>query len=263
MSIHSPDTSGHITITAPGASALTQGPFTVAMLCRNLAFSSNFVWYAYQADNFSHANLYFDGDLWYAATLQIDSNLDVSDAFWRWLVVTKDTGTSTPRAHVGDYTSSGAMSWYHADFPGSPGNFSAINRFSIGDEFGNGFRGDAAVMTAFTSKLNDAAVEAAFVRSSADILALTPQFFVHWPAAIDLGDDFVDLAGGGIETIRTGSWSLSSDPPSYVFSLGRSGKPKTWGGSSWDAHPAKVWTGSSWVQHPMLGHDGTGFIASK
>lgn len=263
MSIHSPDLSGHITITTPGATALLQGPFTIGILCKNIAFASNFVWYLYQADNFSHGSLYFDGDLWYDSTLQIDSNLDTSDAFWRYLVVTKAGGSATPRAHVGAYVSSGAISWYHADFPSTRGNFSAVNRMSIGDEFGNGFRGDAAMITGFTSEMDDAEVQANFIRSSADILALTPQFFVHWPESIDLGDSFEDLAGGGIETIRTGTWSLSDDPDGYNFLLGRSGKPKTYSGTTWDAHPAKVWNGSAWVTHSMKGYTGTEFLASK
>jgi hypothetical protein len=232
------------------------------MLYRNQAFTANFMWYFYQADNFSHANFYFDGDMWYDF-MQIDSNADITDLFWHWLVITKAGGSAIPRGHIGFYAPSGVLTWYHADFPLSKPNFSAVTRVSLGDEFGNGFRGDGAVLTAFTSEFNDAAVEASFVRSSADILALTPQFFSHWPESLDIGDPFVDLAGGGIETIRTGTWSLTDDPDGYNFLLGRSGEPKVYDGSVWPAHPAKVWNGSSWVTHSMKGYTGTEFVASK
>jgi len=44
---------------------------------------------------------------------------------------------------------------------------------------------------------------------------------------------------------------------------GRSGKPKTWSGSSWNQHQAKVWNGSSWVNAQMTGYDGSEFVPSK
>lgn len=263
MSLHSPDVSQHLTITIPGATTLPQGGYTVAALCQNLAFTANFAWYIYQPDDFSKVNLYFDGDIW-MDFLTWDGNLDISSPIWRWLVVTKAPGTTTPRAHVATYLSSGAMSWIHADLNGTrPNALIAANRISIGDEFGNGLRGDIACLTGFTSEMNDAAVASTFVRSSADILAASPQFFVHWPEAAGISSPFADIAGGGVETIRTGTWSASADPPGFNFSLGRSGKPKTWNGSTWVQHDAKVWTGSSWVSHKMLGHNGTDFVVSK
>lgn len=44
---------------------------------------------------------------------------------------------------------------------------------------------------------------------------------------------------------------------------GRSGKPKTWNGSTWSPRQAKVWNGSSWQNAPMHGHNGTDWIAAK
>jgi hypothetical protein len=261
MSIHSPDLSGHITITAPGAASISTGPYTIAILYKNIASAGSYVWYAYDSSNFSHLSLYFDGDFWYNFQ-QWDSNFDISTATWRWLVATKPAGTASVRAHVATYTASGALSWTHNNVTSQP-NYSAINRFSIGDEFGNGCRGDLAAFAAFTSEFNDASVEAAFLRKSADILALTPQFFVHWPEAAGVGGAFNDIADGGSENIRTGTWTATADPTNFDFSLGRSGKPKVWDGSSWVQHPAKVWNGSAWAAHSMAGHNGTDFIVAK
>ena len=262
MSIHCPDVSGHITITSPGAASIPQGGYTIGVLYKNLAFSAAFLWNAYRSDNFSNINMYVDGDIW-VNFQAADSNVDLSSPTWRYYVVTKADNTATPRAHWADFTSSGALSWSHANFPGTQGDFAAMNRFSIGDEFGNGMRGDLANLVGFTSDNNDAGVEAIFGRTSSGILATTPQFFVHFPEAAGLGSSFVDLAGGGVETIRTGDWSATTDPAGYSFTLGRSGKPKTWNGSSWPQHSAKAWTGSAWVEHPMKGHDGSSFVTAK
>lgn len=262
MSIHSPDTNGHLTITAPSAGGITQGAKTVAILYKNIAFAGSQIWYAYDASNFSQLNLYFDGDMW-ESFLQWDVSVDISSSIWWWLVISRGASPGAVRGHIAPYSSSGAMSWTHGNFPGSRGNYNATNRLCLGDEFGSGFRGDAAVLTAFTSEMNDAAVEATFVRSSVDILAASPQFFVHFPEAAGVGDPFSDIAGGGIEIIHTGDWTATADPPGYVFSLGRSGKPKVWNGTDWAEHPAKVWDGTSWNVHPVKGYNGTEFIASK
>lgn len=263
MSLHSPDTSQHLTITMPAATTLPQGGYTVAALCQNLAFTANFAWYIYAPSDFSKVNLYFDGDIW-VDFVSWDGNLDISSPIWRWLVVTKAAGTATPRAHVATYLSSGTMTWIHADLNGTrPNAAEACDRISLGDEFGNGLRGDIACLAAFTDEFDDAGVASTFVRSSAGILAASPQFFVHFPEAAGIGSPFLDLAGSGEETIRTGSWSVSDDPVGFDFSLGRSGKPKTWSGATWEQHQAKVWNGTSWVPHSMAGHNGTEFVVAK
>lgn len=262
MSIHSPDFSGHITITAPDATTVPSAPYTFAALFKNRAGIGTFVWNGYQPNNFSKTNLYFDGDVWFDFD-QADLNLDISTSKWWWVVVTKDAVIEAPRVHVAEYLGTGTMTWIHDVVGTTEQAWGDIDRFSIGDEFASGFGGDLAVFTAFNVEYDDAGVEALFQRSSADILAASPNFFVHFPESLDLGDPFEDIAGGGVETIRTGDWSLSADPPNYVFSSGRSGNPKVWNGTSWAAHPAKVWNGSSWVAHPMKGYTGTEFIASK
>jgi Concanavalin A-like lectin/glucanases superfamily len=45
--------------------------------------------------------------------------------------------------------------------------------------------------------------------------------------------------------------------------LGRSGKPKIWSGSTWNARQAKVWNGSSWDNALMHGRNGTSWITAK
>lgn len=262
MSLHSSDINQHATVTMPAASTLTQGGYTVAALVQNLANVPNFVWNVYRPDNFSKVNLYFDGDIW-MNFITWDSNLDISTPIWRWLVITKANGTAVPRAHVATYLPSGTMTWVHNDLSATQTNDVAVDRISIGDELGNGFRGDIACLTAFTDEMNDATVASTFERSSADILLVGPEFFVHWPEADGISADFIDLAGGGEEIIRTGTWSTSADPPGFNFSLGRSGKPKTWDGSMWNQHQAKSWTGSTWSPHSISGHNGTEFVVAK
>jgi hypothetical protein len=96
-------------------------------------------------------------------------------------------------------------------------------------------------------------------------MAQSPQFYVHFPEAAGMGSPFVDIAGGGVETIRTGTMSVTADPPNFDFSLTppRTGKPKVWSGTAWDNHPSKVWNGSAWVAHPANGYTGTDFVLAK
>ena len=264
MSILSPDLNGHLTITAPGATDLVQGPYTIAMLYRNLANTASQLWYPYESDNFARTSLYFDGDVWVGFN-SWDSNLDITTQHWRWIVITKANGSAAPEAYVAEYAGSGALSWTHNPVNGAQNNFFAINRISIGDEFGSGFRGECAALAGFTSQFDFATVQSVFLRSSATILAASPKFFVHFPFATGIGSAFSDLAGGGVETIRSGSWSASADPTNFDFTLAssRSGKAKRWNGSGWDSYPVKRYNGSGWDIHPIEGFDGTGWIVGK
>lgn len=270
MSIHSDNNSQHLTISAPGHAGISTGPYTVAVLYKNNPFQASFIWYGYEAANFSHINLYYDGDFWFNSSYQIDQNLDNSEAVWRWLVVTKSSGSAVPTMSFADYVGTGAFSWTHTAFPSAQLDRAAINRFSIGDEFGNGFQGDLACLTSFEDQMAPSTIEATFVRNSADILAANPLFFVHWPEADGAAGPFPDLSkdsggdpNGGAETIRAGTWTASDDPDNFNFSLGRSGKSKVWTGSSWVPRQSKTWDGALWVPSKMAGHDGTDFVLSK
>lgn len=263
MSLHgTTDFAEHLSISCPAAAAVPSGPYTVATLFQNLPGKDSEIWRAYDAGGFSQVNLYFDGNMWNGFK-EWAGALDISAAKWWWMVCSKIDGTATPEIHIAEYTSSGAMSWTHSIMNGTRDTYANATRFSIGDEFANGMEGDMALLAAWTTRLSNAEVEAIFTRNSADILAASPQFFVHFPLAAGLDDPFVDLAGGGVETIRSGPWTMSADPPSFDFSLGRSGKPNVWDGTSWNAHNAKVWDGSSWTSHPMAGYDGSQFVLAK
>lgn len=263
MSLHSDSFTQHVSISAPSAVDLPNTDFTIACLVRIPPPPYSFIWAAYQPNDFSRLNMYFDGDFWYDFD-HFDANLSTTER-WMWIVVTKSSATEAPRVHAADYSETGSLTWIHGDFDTTEGTYLDIDRFCLGDEFGNGFKGDIAVLTAFYANYSDSTVAASFLRSSADILAQAPVFFCHWPSSMTLSDPFVDLAGGGeeIDGSRLGTWSLSADPPGFNFSLGRSGKPKVYNGSSWDQHQAKVWNGTTWVNHPMKGYNGSSFVASK
>jgi hypothetical protein len=255
----------HLTVSAPSAAAVGSGAYTVAALYMpNLFGGTTMLWHGYQANDFSHTGLYIDGDMW-CPNEQADTNIPSfgNPQQWYWFVVSKGAVTEAPRAHWAVCNSSGALTWAHVDAGTTQAVFSDINRFCLGDEFGTQFRGNIACFSAFTQKLTDLQIESLFVRSSSDILAATPQFFMHWPQADGIGSTFHDIAGGGVETIRSGNWDVSADPPGFSFALGRSGKPKVWSGSSWVQRQSKVWNGSSWVSSKMNGGTASGWISSK
>jgi len=262
MSLHgSTDFAEHLSIFSPGCPTLPSAPYTVACLFQNLPGKDSNLWYAYQPENFAQVNLYFDGSLWNNFKQSTDF-LDISSSHWYWLITAKMEGDVAPESHVATYSESGVLTWSHSFMNGTRANYQNMNRFSIGDEFANGMEGDMALLAAWTSKLSNAEIEAIFLRSSKAILDAGPQFFVHFPEAGGLAEPFVDLAGGGTEASRSGPWTMSADPPSFDFSLGRSGKPKVWDGTSWNPHDAKVWDGSSWTSHPMAGFDGTSWVVA-
>ena len=257
----------HLTISAPAAGGVGNGAYTVGILYKTVLFvSSAMIWRAYQANNFSHRGLYADGDMW-IINQQADTDIPSfgNPVQWYWLVASKGSADEAPRAHWAVYDSSGVMTWTHQDALSSQSNQSAIDRFCLGDEFGDSFKGHAACLTAFTSELSDFEVELYFGTDSAGIMSASPQFFVHWPEAVGVGSPFSDIAGGGSEIIRTGTWTATADPPGYDFDLvqPRTGQPKVWNGSSWVSKPAKIYDGAGWPPHPINGYDGSQWTTSK
>jgi hypothetical protein len=230
----------------------------------NLFGGSATIWRGYDASNFSHRGLYVDGDMW-LPNEQADTNIPSfgNPQTWYWFVVTKASVDEAPRSHWATYTSSGALTWVHLDAATVQVVRSPTNRLCLGDEFGSAFKGNIACLAAFAAEATDSAIESLFVRSSLNVLSASPQFFAHWPQAAGIGSPFADIAGGGVETVRTGNWDVSTDPPGFDFSLGRSGKPKVWNGSSWVQHQAKSYDGSLWVPSKMNGVSGSGWIMSK
>jgi hypothetical protein len=255
----------HLTLTAPSAGVIGTGAYTVAALYMPNTFdSSATIWKAYTSSNFSQRGLYCDGDMWLPSQ-QADTNIPSfsNPQQWYWFVITKAAITEAPRAHWAVYNASGTLTWSHLDASSNQASDSNINRICLADEFGDEFKGNIACLTAFSHEMSDVEIEELFLRNSSFIIAANPQFFVHWPESIGLGSPFQDIAGGGIESIRSGSWSMSSDPPGFDFNLGRSGKPKIWNGSSWNQHQAKSWNGSLWASSNMNGATAEGWVTSK
>lgn len=255
----------HLTISAPSAGAIGSGAYTVAALYMpNLFGGSATIWRGYDASSFSYRGLFCDGDMWLPGE-QADTNIPSfgNPQEWYWLAVSKASAAEAPRAHWAVYDSVNPMVWSHLDSSTTQIARASINRLCLGDEFGSAFKGNIACLAAFTLELADVDIESLCQKSSANIMSVVPQFFVHWPEADGIDSAFVDIAGGGVETVRSGNWAVSADPPGFSFALGRSGKPKVWDGSSWSQRQGKVWNGSSWVSSKMNGDTVGGWITSK
>lgn len=255
----------HLSISSPAAGGVGSGAYTAAALFMpNLFGGSATIWQGYDATNFSHRGLFVDGDMW-CLSEQADTNIPAfgNPQQWYWFAVSKAAATEAPRAHWAVYDGTSAMSWTHLDALATQAARPDVTRVCLGDEFGSAFKGNIACLAIFTTELTDSTIAALFSRSSADILAASPQFFTHWPQADGIGSAFHDIAGGGVETVRSGNWAVSADPSSFNFALGRSGKPKVWNGSSWVQHTAKVWDGSGWNSSKLNGDSAGTWIASK
>jgi hypothetical protein len=257
----------HLTISAPGVSGIGTGAYTVAVLYKpNFFVSAVMIWRAIEPSDFSHRGLYVDGDMW-VVNQQADVNIPSfsNPPQWYWFVVTKGTPNEPPRAHWAVYNENDPMVWVHIDALSEQTNQSTINRICLGNEFDESFKGHIACIVAFDSEFSDLDIEDYLGTHSAGIMSANPQFFVQWPESEGIASPFEDLAGGGVELIRTGTWATSADPPGYDFSLiqARTGKPKIWSGSAWESKPAKSYNGTIWSPHSMNGYDGTEWVASK
>lgn len=266
MSLYGAQTENcHLTVSAPSAGGVGDGAYTVAILFKpNLFNGAQMIWRAYNSSNFSHRGLYVDGDMW-IINEQADTNIPSfsNPPQWYWFVASKSSADEAPRAHWAVYDATNPFSWTHLDALSVQVARPQINRLCLGDEFDMQFRGNVACWVAFTSELSDLDIELFFERSSSDIMSASPQFFMHWPEAAGVSGAFEDIAGGGVETIRTGNWAVSADPPNYNFSLGPSGKPKVWDGSSWVQRQTKTYNGTIWVPAKMAGATVTGWVTSR
>ena len=252
-------------MSTPSAGGIGTGAYTVAILFMpNLFGGEQMIWKAYEPSNFSHRGLYVNGDMW-MINEQAETNIVSfgNPQQWYWFVATKSAANEAPRAHWAIYEETGPLLWSHIDAISSQSNANLINRLCLGDEFGDEFKGTVACLTAFETEMDDAQIGALFTRNSLDIMDASPDFFVHWPEADGIVSSFEDLGGGGLETIRTGSWANVVDPPGFDFSLERSGKPKIWTGTDWVQYPVKTFQDDAWVLNKILGHDGIQWVTSK
>lgn len=266
MSLYGSQTENcHLTMSAPSAGGIGDGAYTVAALYMpNVFGGGQIIWRGYNPSNFSQRGLYVDGDMW-MINEQADTNIPSfsNPPIWYWFVVTKGAADEAPRAHWATYDPMNPLAWTHLDAVSVQIARPQINRLCLGDEFGSQFKGNIACWVAFTTETTDFDIELFFGNSSADIMSMNPQFFMHWPEAAGISSPFEDLAGGGVETIRTGNWATSSDPPGYDFSLGPSGKPKIWDGSSWVQHSIRSFNGTDWIPSKIAGGTATGWTVSR
>ena len=258
-----------IIMSCPGITNLGSGAYTAAILFRPNDFQSVMIWRAYQSDNFSYRGLYVGGDgkMW-VPNQEANTNIpnySIPPTKLYWFVLTKSSLEEPARAHYAEYREAEDLTWFHVDASGIQNNRNIPNRVELGDEFDSEFRGTVACFAISNQKLTDIQIEETFVRSSNIILSQNMGFFAHWPQANGTSSS-LDIASGGIEIARTGTWTLASDPPGYNFDLGpapRSGHPKVWNGNSWVEHPTKGFNGSGWIPYKIYGYDGTEWVTSK
>lgn len=239
-----------------GSAPLDQGPITVAALCRSN--STNFtawvatgrtagarIWSALFSNN-SGAKMYMEGDFGTGGPISANGK-------WAWAVWTKASGSVKPRFHFLNITD--ALAWVHVDGSANVADGTGpITSLVVGSD-GSGsasttWRGEIAAVAAWGSVLNDAAVEAAFTLSAADLAAANPDWGVLLNQA-STSDSVVDFTGnGGNQTAIVGTAVDADEPPGWSYDLGGDDPlPFTvWNGSSeLEVGSVAVWNGSSEV----------------
>ena len=109
---------------------------------------------------------------------------------------------------------------------------------------GAGWSGGTKIMTTNGSGDRAVATEYKFVSSLGTQEAIgTLNSSGTWAASV-WAFSFVDDGGGGEDPIR-------------------SGRPKVWNGTTWQAYTARVWNGAEWVSYAAKGYNGSEWIASK
>lgn len=202
-----------------GAAPPDQGPITVAILAKSASVVGYTGWlisgrksgagiWGLLTSNSAGPKLFAENDFGNGV-----SGLSTS---WRWYVMTKASGSVAPRIHVWDL--SGA--WSHTDNSAAVADGTGpIDALILGSNGTNGFRGSIAVAAAWSSQLNDAAVEAAMTLAATDTLAAAPDWMVRLNQASTATAVTDDTAGGGDQTAISGTSVDADDPPGYDYAL--------------------------------------------
>lgn len=263
MSLQAASPGQVLTVAAGAASGVSSGDYTLALLMRRPAGAGNTcALICYKPSNFANRGLFIaDNDLYPAGVAAGGmANANLATDAWFWLVVTKVATPSAVRYHWATYTNAGALAWTHLDGDATGGpqgdDGPDIDRLCLGDPFGVGFQGDVAVVAAWAELLDDAAVEATFLRDAGLIHAAAPGVLAVFPEAT-AGTPVPDLEGGPGETARTGGWVTSADPPAFTFGLGPANTPPTVSAGA----DQQTETGEQVTLH-AVGQDTDGTVAS-
>lgn len=204
-----------------GAGPTTQGPITMAALVKSTSAGAD--QWILDADNGSFVKW---GMLFSSGHTFIETDGSGGPAYtandWLWVVVTKATGSATPRWHIKDVTTSGA--WSHTNGGGNVGNVgTGATEIILGGQFTGGasttFRGEIAVAAAWQSELSDGSVEAACTLAAADLLAASPGWMIRLNQASTATSVTDDTGGGGNQASISGTAVGASDPPGFNYSL--------------------------------------------
>ena len=217
------DTSGgadYITF-SPGGAPADQGPFTIAVLAKANTVAGFTMWMArgnktgtaiwgFLTTNSSGPKLFAENDFG-------DGVAGLSTS-WRWYVMSKAAGNVAPRIHVWDLSSA----WSHTDNTAGVGDGTGpIDVIYVGGNGSGslGWRGSIAVVAAWGSQLNDAAIEAACTLSASATFNATPAWMIRLNQASTATSVTDDTGGGGDQSAITGTSVDADDPPGYSYAL--------------------------------------------
>lgn len=206
---------------SPGSNPPDQGPITIAVLAKASSVAGFTGWMyrgnktgtavtGFLTSNNAGPKLFAENDFGNGV-----SGLSTS---WRWYVMSKAAGSALPRIHVWDL--SGA--WSHTDNSANVGDGTgAVDTVYVGGNGSgaNGWRGSIAVVAAWASQLNDAAIEAAMTLRASDTFAATPGWMVRLNQSSTATSVTDDTGGGGNQSAITGTSIDADDPPGYSYAL--------------------------------------------
>ena len=140
---------------------------------------------------------------------------------WYWIVVTKASGSATPRYHIKNVTSGGA--WSHTNGTGNVSDAAGpITSIIVGAESGTGtndFRGSIAALAMWDTALADLSVESACTLAASDLLGAAPKWMTRWNQASTGTNVTDDTGGGGNQTAISGTSVDADDPPGWSYAL--------------------------------------------
>lgn len=204
---------------SPGTATFGQGPITIAALIKptNTGGTREVVGGLTGGAAETYGLLFDSGD-YYCVNL-FTSGRTVTNNDWQWIVMTKATGSVTPRWHFRDVTTAGA--WVHSNAGGNANNGSSPTAtLYVGGLNGSRFLvGFIAALAVWGTELNDAQVEAACTLAASDLNAAAPTWATLWNQA-SVATPVPDFTGnGGNQTAISGTSVSADDPPGFNYAL--------------------------------------------
>lgn len=221
-----PTTADRITFgVGSGAVPPDEGPITVAALCRFTGSATTGTYWLVEGNTSANVGIWgllVDTNKWFIDNDFTAGGPTLIHSSWMWVVVTKASGSSTPRWHIRDIGAAGA--WSHTNGAGAVGDGTGtLSKILVGGPSNttaaNTWQGDVAAIATWTAVLTDLQIEAACTLAASDLKAAVPGSLWRFNQASTGTAVNDDMPGGANQTAISGTSVDSSEATGWNSSI--------------------------------------------